>query len=168
MTSTLEIIITSSVVSSLISGVAGPLLLQTNERRTSRAKVRESLAEVELLRWHDTSIEEFRKAIARLEANALVANTNRDLTNFYVLLSKICKQNSDTDAENSPYDYMGMIPSELNDLTKDCAEFLSDSLWKPFTTRFSRNSRLKKIKLRTLKIKNELKETERDIVWDVY
>jgi hypothetical protein len=79
---------------SIIGGGAVGTLISTyvtvgREGRTARAKVREYLAETEDLRWLDADYQEFRKALTRLDAVAIIARFDRSLIHRCTYLAQV-------------------------------------------------------------------------------
>lgn len=74
----------TSLVAAVIGGVIAPQITQARERRAARALVRERVADVESLRWLEYPYPEYRRALAALEAAALIARVPRIAVRRYV------------------------------------------------------------------------------------
>lgn len=116
-----------------IQSVLGPLFGQIHERRELRAKVLDSIAEVERERWASSDDRSgFRAAIVRLRSNALVAGVNRTLLDAYVLAAAASYGQSLADWEVSgDSEGGGSISVPLSKYTKECAAALSFQVWHP-------------------------------------
>lgn len=116
-----------------IQSVLGSLFGQVHERREFRARTLNSVAAVERERWASGQDREpFRAAISDLRSRGLVAGTNRELLDAYVLGAAACFGTSLTNWERSGGDPEGgSIGIPLSEYVVACREALIFSLWHP-------------------------------------
>jgi hypothetical protein len=108
------------------------------EGRTARAKVRECLAETEDLRWLDADYAEFRKALTRLEAAAIIARFDRSLIRRYTYLAQVAHFTEM--AERREHDWLPprTLPAELALLLEGTVVTITHDAWRPRLWRFRR------------------------------
>lgn len=130
------VIITVSIVG---GGVVGSLvstyITSSREGRQARAKVRECLFDTENTRWTDADYKEFRQAISRLEATALIAKAPREIIRRYVYLAEVAHYTQLAKEKADPgYPPRG-LPVELAGLVEMTLAILIVHLWRPFAKR---------------------------------
>ena len=115
-----------------VQSVLGPLFGQIHERRELRAKVLDSIAEVERERWASSDDRSgFRAAIIGLRSNALVAGVSRTLLDTYILAAAAAYGESLRGWERSGDPEAGGISVPLADYVKRCADALTWQIWHP-------------------------------------
>jgi hypothetical protein len=147
------------------AGGVGSLLTQavsrSGERRTLRAKVREELWNVEVLRWAVEADQEttqkqsadLRSARRRLHSAAMLAHLPRELIEKYDQLALAALASSkDSLARGEP----NGVPGVVNDCVLAAYGLICDLLWRPTITRLTYPWRFKKLR----KIVSENKETD--------
>lgn len=130
-------------------GVAGGLvqyLSRSDERRRSRAHVREVLAQVESARWvHADQANNFRvigDAIREFETAAMLARVPRDLVAVYSLAARAAHHYSWASLEEEgPFAdedgtlLGGGVDARLSEVVRDAGRLVTDYLWAPVSTR---------------------------------
>lgn len=128
----------SSLVAALIGGVIAPQITQSKERRAARAVVRERIADVESLRWLEYPYTDFKRALAALEAAALVARVPRTAVQRYVRASEAARgamkeaPGAGPHGEDASY-LLSDAPEAL--APASALEELSAALWHPWLVR---------------------------------
>jgi hypothetical protein len=130
-----------SLVQVLLSGGLGTVvgaavvswLGQGRERRAARADVREKVAEVEALRWADEPYQDFRRAVAALEAAAIVARVPRPPIRRYVHAAEAARGASVVMDDVGPNGEAGgvLLDHEKKNDVDVALEGLSFALWHP-------------------------------------
>jgi DNA helicase IV len=131
-----------SLGAALITAIIAPHFTQAAERRTARGQVRERLAEVESLRWEDESYLDFRKAVAALEAAAIIARVPRAAVRSYVKTAEAARQASETYPEGPDGEPITLVSTELADRVQDELERVSQVLWHPVLGRLAQQASL--------------------------
>jgi hypothetical protein len=73
----------------VFGSLTSAILSSNKEGRTARGRVREILFKTENLRWVDQDYTEFRRALAELEAAALIAQVPREVVVRYAWLAEV-------------------------------------------------------------------------------
>jgi hypothetical protein len=152
-----------------VQSVLGPLFGQVHERRELRAKVLDSIAEVERERWASSDDRSgFRSAIVRLRSNALVAGVNRTLLDAYVLAAAAAYGQSLADWEISgDSEVGGSISIPLSSYAKKCAAALSFQVWHPRWAFVRRSLTLQSLqKAKGLATIHTVRGEEQPVDWD--
>ncbi|MPZ65666.1 MAG: hypothetical protein GEU83_09180 [Pseudonocardiaceae bacterium] len=127
----------------MIAATIAPQFTQAAERRAARGQVRERLAEVEALRWEDESYLDFRKAVAALEAAAIIARVPRAAVRSYLKTAEAARQTSETYPEGPDGEPITLLADEeLADRVQDELERVSQVLWHPMLGRLAQRSGL--------------------------
>lgn len=128
----LTALVGGAVGGAAVQSVLGPLFGQVHERRELRAKVLDSIAEVERKRWAASEDRSgFHAAIVGLRSNALVAGVNRTLLDIYVLAAAAAYGKSLIAWEISGDPEAGGISIPLANYVKECAAALTWQVWHP-------------------------------------
>lgn len=127
--------VVSSLVAALIGGVIAPQITQSKERREARAVVRERIADVEALRWLEQPYQDYKRALAALEAAALVARVPRPVVQRYVRASEAARDVM-VEAPGPDGEDASFLPDGPEALAVASAlEGLSAALWHPWLAR---------------------------------
>jgi hypothetical protein len=127
----------SSLGAAVVGGIVAPQLLQSRERRASRAAVREKIAEVEVLRWEDEPYQEFRKAIAALESAAMIARVPRHPVQEYVRAAEQARHASQVHPGGPDGEPITTLDEEHDELVQGALDRLSRLLWRPWVGRLA-------------------------------
>jgi hypothetical protein len=151
-----------------VQSVLGPLFGQVHERRELRAKVLDSIAEVERERWASSDDRSgFRAAIIGLRSNALVAGVSRTLLDTYVLAAAAAYGESLRGWERSGDPDAGGISVPLADYVKHCADALTWQIWHPRWAFARRPLTLQSLrKAKGLATAHTFQGEERPVDWD--
>lgn len=150
-------LVIGAIVGAVITSLLAPYLNQSSERRKIRSKVLDAISGIETSRWAAASShKEFRDSVRALRSTALIARTNRELTEYYIYLVSVCRFNSERDQEDSPeQEFKGSIPSELSDFARETGDALVTCLWHPVRSRPFRSNKLSDIEGRVEKFKKK-------------
>lgn len=133
-------VIITVVAAALTGGLAGTIVTTYvnvgKDGRAARAKVRGILAEAEDLRWLDADFAEFRKALSRLEAAAIIARFDREVIHRYTFLATVAHyQEIREQGQNLP---PRTLPLELALLLEGAVITIANEAWRPRLWQFRR------------------------------
>jgi hypothetical protein len=131
----------ASLSAAVIGGIIAPGILQSRERRAARGAVLERVTDVESLWFADEPWREFRYAVAKFEAAAIVAGLPQELVRRYVSAAEIARRNSKDDMVDGG-ERITYIEPEYADQAKTALEYLGRAIWHPHLTRWSLRMRL--------------------------
>lgn len=137
------IIISSIVGGGVVGSIVSTYITSGREARVARAKVRERLFVAEHLRWADSDYQEFRQAISKLEATALIARTPRELVQRYIYIAEVAHYTEiwwrkDCEQRGFPQMSPRSLPLDLAELVDRTILILVTHLWHPWSWRFRR------------------------------
>jgi hypothetical protein len=123
------------VGSVLGGGIAGTAIstyvTATRQGRKARASVRRRLADAENLRWCDEDTKDFRRALTRLEAAALLARVDRRLIQRYSWLATVARYQDALEQAS----VLGLppryLPVQLAALLDHAVETIALAVWHP-------------------------------------
>ncbi|MEU6779327.1 hypothetical protein ABZ912_08980 [Nonomuraea angiospora] len=133
----------STLAAAVIGGVIAPQITQLKERRAARALVRERVADVESLRWLEYPYSEYKRALAALEAAALIAGVPRIAVQRYVKATDATRgvmreaSGAGPDGEDSSY----LVEGPETRAYAEALDQLSATLWHPWLVRLPGISR---------------------------
>ena len=134
--------IVTLVVAALTGGAIGTVITTYvttgRDGRAARAKVRECLAETEDLRWLDADFQEFRKALSRLEAAAIIARFDRSLIHRYTYLATVAHYQEIRERAEMPDLPARSLPLEMAALLEGVVATIANEAWRPRFWRFRR------------------------------
>jgi hypothetical protein len=129
-------------VASLAGGAIGTVVTTYvgagREGRAARARVRECLAETEDLRWLDADFQDFRKALSRLEAAAIIARFDRSLILRYTYLANVAHYQEISERAALPDLPARSLPLGLAALLESVLAVIANEAWRPRFWRFRR------------------------------
>lgn len=124
----------------LAGGIAGTLIstyvTAGRDGRTARAGVRERVADTEELRWLDADFAEFRKALTRLEAAAIIAKFDRALIDRYKYLATVAHYQEIRERDADPGLPLRTLPLDLAALLEGTVAMIANEAWRPRFWRF--------------------------------
>jgi hypothetical protein len=127
--------LTTLIAGLLSGGIAGTIVTTFvsagRDGRTARAKVRECLADTEDRRWLDADFAEFRKALTRLEAAAIIARFDREMIHRYTYLATVARYQEIREKADSPDLPPRTLPLELAALLEGVVVTISNEAWRP-------------------------------------
>lgn len=121
-----------TIGAAVIGGIIAPQITRLAERRLARAALLEKIREVEALRWGDLGYQEFLRAIASLEAAAIIARIPRRLVRAYVDAAMNARRNSRDTGDPTLGWY---VDNEVNKGVEVALEDVSRYLWHPILGR---------------------------------
>ncbi|TDE26424.1 hypothetical protein E1295_44330 [Nonomuraea mesophila] len=133
----------STLAAAVIGGVIAPQITQARERRAARALVRERIADVESLRWLEDPYLEYKRALAALEAAALIARVPRDVVQRYMQAADAARSVMEEAPGAGPNgEDVSFMPDGPETLAHaKSLDQLSAALWHPWLARLSGISR---------------------------
>ena len=167
-------LLTGAVGGGIITGIIGPAVLNSQERRKARAKVLEAIYQVEIARWMSTnnSFDKFRSSIVELRAIALIAKVNQDLLDHYVYMATVgmyASMDSFEEFGNDEEAGGGYIPTTLADGIRQAADELLKLLWHPTIGKLFVRKRLKLLRVQQKRLQKTVTRLvdKEPINWDV-
>ncbi|SFG72483.1 hypothetical protein [Amycolatopsis regifaucium] len=122
----------TSLIAALIGGAVSPQVTQAKDRRAARAAVREKVAEVDALGWHDEPYPDFRRAVAALEAAAILAGVPRSKVLRFTQAVIEARNSSETYDEGPDGEPLTVRGTAEEEAMRGAIEDLSRSLWHPW------------------------------------
>jgi hypothetical protein len=156
-----------AVGGALITGLIGPYVIQSKDRRVARAEVFKAIRKVESSRWGDEELPTLRSHMADLRAAALVARADRRITEYYTHVALISHNSGEQEYDDEGKS-INMVPSPIGDLVNDALETYMLTLWHPVRTYFTRGLLLKRLKKKELLVKERIKKDYSEVSQDIW
>ena len=127
----------SSLAAAIIGGLVAPLVTQRRERLASRADVRRALTEVEALRFDQNRYQEFHRALAAFEANAILAGMPRSVVASYMRAVEAHRAATRFERDVGPNgeDGWAITYGPVTEAHEQALERLGSCLWHPWLGR---------------------------------
>ncbi|MGW2323216.1 hypothetical protein ACWDBP_34705 [Streptomyces sp. NPDC001233] len=119
----------SMVGGGVVGSVTSSILGSNREGRSARARVREILFTCETLRWSDADYGEFTRALAELEAAALIAKVPPYLVARYTYIAEVARYTHARERAQDPNFPERALPLELHQLMNHTVQHLVWPLW---------------------------------------
>jgi len=127
----------SSLGAAIIGGLVAPLVTQRRERLAARADVRRALTDVEALRFDPDRYQDFTRAVATFEANAILAGIPRRVVMEYSRAVEVYRRSTQLVDGVGPNEEAGWVITDgpVVEAHERAIERLGRCLWHPWLGR---------------------------------
>lgn len=134
-----------------LGSVFTALIASAREKRVARGRVLRAISELEELRWYRPNHRHASEAAGAVRAEALVAKVPRTIVELYTSLALGAAKASENDwakSENPDDFFAGAISFKLSMLTRDAAQLMVDTVWRPARSWRGRGQALRQLEER--------------------